>query len=138
MRQGSLIGIRMLIGLALVLLWAGCDTFTYVPLKSKAVIPSEATAPPAPAPGEQGAAPGTPQPKPTLDQQVQALEARVQQLEGRLAELERPQPPAVQPDKVGPLRLYDLHPRDVALEPFSRMDHGRNLALGIAQTAPRE
>ncbi len=97
MRQGSLIGIRMLVGMALVLLWAGCDTFTYVPLKSKAVIPSETTAPGTQAPGEQAAAPAAPQPRPTLDQQVQALEARVQQLEARLAELEQPQPAAAQP-----------------------------------------
>jgi tol-pal system protein YbgF len=94
MRQGSLIGIRMLVGMALVLLWAGCDTFSYVPLKSKAVIPSETTAPGTQAPGEQAAAPAATQPRPTLDQQVQALEARVQQLEARLAELEQPQPAA--------------------------------------------
>lgn len=101
MRQVS--WLRLLVGLTLILLLAGCETFSF-PLKSKAVIPplpegesgAAGSGTTAPAPGSPGAA-AAPAPRPDLSQQVQALEARVQQLESRLAAVERQPTPPPQP-----------------------------------------
>lgn len=105
MRQASCL--RVLVWVTLVFSLAACDTFSYVPLRSKAPpLPPEETAetgtkePGAtqPPPGTAAAAPTTLAPmapaQPDLAQQVQALEARLKQLESRLAEVERPKPAA--------------------------------------------
>jgi tol-pal system protein YbgF len=108
MRQASRTAI--LAAVALALLFTGCDTFSYVPIKSPTVVQpqgaegSAAGAQPGQAPGEPvSASPASqpPQPRADLNQQVEALEARVQVLEKRLAELERPQP-APKPAPGGP------------------------------------
>jgi len=107
MRQAS--WIRMLMLVTLVFSLAACDTFSYVPLRSKAPpVPAEGTEPGAaqpgaavaaatePSPGATAAAPTTLAPmaqaQPDLAQQVKDLEARLKQLESRLAEVEHAKP----------------------------------------------
>ncbi|MDP3183476.1 MAG: tetratricopeptide repeat protein [Desulfobaccales bacterium] len=114
MRQTS--WIRILVLVTLVFSLAACDTFSYVPLRSKAPpVPPEGTEPGAaqpgaaepgatqPPPGTTAAAPTTLAPmaqaQPDLAQQVQALETRLKQLESRLAEVERPKPTPRAKDK---------------------------------------
>ncbi len=77
---------------------AACDTYTYLPTRSRTVPPPTS---------EPGAAPGaSPQPaaQPDLNQRLQDLEARLARMENRLGELEGSKPsrlaePTARPEK---------------------------------------